>query len=165
MNNKLKIAQEELNWFFWQGESDCGIHSNYATLFSALLYAMSATEAEVVDIQSYTQMAISEASSHRTLGAISKYRKILKKYQSISASAKVILEKYYEERQFHPEMQDFGPGINLIPHTQLGREMEKQFLQNPSDKLIKHFKSVKKGLKKQVHQLYLSALQEYAEVI
>lgn len=156
-------AEEDLAWFFWESEAAMGAHSNYGNLFEHMRYATGRNN-------EFNASAFAEAMSRPTeiydlIQATGRARRILKNYQKLSTRHKVILEKYFEERQYNSEMAaGFGPGIGLVPMTMLGREMEKLTLQYPPAKLIRHFQSIKKPLKRQVQEIYQEAVACYVQI-
>ena len=160
----MKNNISDLEWYFWYGEAECGVHSNYTSLFSALLY--STKEDESIDLQCFNDYSNSSQSTvHYTMAAVNRYRTIHHKYCQLSSKSKIILEKYYEEAQYsHPYLQKFGPGVALIPYTKIGENMSKLLLKEPSTNFVKYLEKNVTTVKKQVTKLFNTALQEYQEI-
>lgn len=162
-----KSAISDLEWFFWQCESDLGIQSTYSSFIQACKY--STRHQDEVDLRAFVELCTTETTGYDILQATRKNRRILKNYQQLPSNHKVILEAYYQDRQYDQAItKDFGQGIGLIPYTEAGKALSKIALQNPdspNDLLRKQYEAKKGALKKQTKALYEQALDAYIDIL
>lgn len=161
--SELNSAQRDLDWFFRQGESDCGVKSNFDALIRALKFSTSHQDETAED------QLINSIDKQRSFQSIMdgthRYRRVLSSYQKISKTAKVILENFYYEKQFDTSVElFFGAGISLIPMTNTFKKLESKI--NTLDDLknfILHDRRRMNKIKTEITTLYFSAVKEYSE--
>jgi len=158
-------AISELEWLFYQSDSEMGFHSTMAAFILASKY--STKHQDEVDLQSFIELSKNTTTAYDILAATGKNRNILRNYQQLSARNKVILEAYYEEKQYDSELaKEFGPGVGVIPLTKLGKKLQKNLLAfDSTDKIKKEFRSIKHGLQKEVTRLHNEAITAYVEIM
>jgi len=157
-------AIRDLEFLFCEAEASMGVKSTY----SAFIYAckFSTKHQEEVDIQSFSTMSSNTTTAYDIIAAAGKNRKVLKNYQQLSSKHKIILEAYYEERQYSsPDLKGFGHGVGLIPYTSIGKEFNKLLIMYPSKTFNKEFAQSKLKLQREVEKLYNDAVDAYAKIL
>lgn len=159
--DKLKKAKEEVDWFFYQGEASCGVQSNFNALIRALKNSTSHQEESAED--QLVSLIDKQRDFQSIMDSTSKYRKILSKYQKLSTRSKVILESFYDEKQYDISVElFFGAGIGLIPYTDTFQKIKDKI--NSLDKLknfIIHDRRRMHKIKKEIMQMFQAAINEY----
>ena len=164
------ISREEhikdLQWYFFESESACGISSTYSAFIAACKYSTS--HQDEIDLKAFSEMCVNTTTAYDILAATRKNRRILNVYQGLSSKDKIVLEAYYQERKYDLAVSsDFGPGVGLIPYTAIGQKMSRIALQNYEGsnlELRRMYTKNKEALKKQVDQLWSRAIDNYIEL-
>lgn len=165
---ELMAAQRDLNWFFYQGESDCGVKSNFDALIRALKFSTTHQDESAED--QLISLVDKQRDFQSVMDSTKKYRKIFSIYRQLSKSSKVILENFYYEKQFDTSVElFFGGGISLIPMTPTFKKMQNiQFAKkiNNLDELKNHIIHDRRRMtkiKNEITELYFSAVSEFNE--
>lgn len=166
MRNNAENCIKDLEWFFWESDSAMGVQSTYSAFIQACKY--STKHQDEVDLKAFVAMCVNETTGFDILQATRKNRRILKVYQQLSSRHKVILESYYQDRQYDQAIaKDFGQGIGLIPLTEAGKALNRIHLQSPdtsNQALRKAYQAKRNALKKQAQALYQEAVNAYIEI-
>lgn len=159
---ELKQSQKELDWFFYEGESSCGLTSNH----EALMFQM-AGSIGVSDItEQFVEYIDKKRSQEQIFRSVSKYRKINNKFNKLPVITQRTLELFYYEQQFDRSLEGhFGPGLKLVPHTKAFNDLPKQWQNHEKLKYcLIHQRKLIDRMKKEVKELYLQSLKQYSEV-
>lgn len=154
---------KDLEWFFWECDSAMGISSTYSAFIAACKF--STKHQDEVDLVAFTEMCQNTTTAYDVLAATRKNRRILGNYQQLSAKHKMVLEAYYDERQYESEeAKSFGKGIGLVPYTSIGETFNRLLLLEPGKNFAQQFKAAKNQLRKEVDQLINEAVDAYVEI-
>lgn len=158
---ELTAAQRDLNWFFYQGESDCGVRSNFDALIRALKF--STTHQDETAEDQLIALVDKQRDFQSVMDSTKKYRRILSTYQKLSSTSKVILENFYYEKQFDTSVElFFGGGISLIPMTSTFKKLEKKVTSlDDLRNFIIHDRRRMTKIKNEIIELYFSAVSEF----
>jgi hypothetical protein len=161
----FRSAKEDLDWFFHRGESECGVQSNFNALIRALKFSTTHQEESAEDqLISMIDGRSREKDLQSIMDGTRKYRKILARYQKLSIKSQFILQNFYYEKQYDISVElFFGAGINLIPHTATFQKIKNKVdnldqLKN----LIIHDRRRMQKIKKEIAEMFLTALAEYS---
>ena len=157
---ELKGAQEDLDWLFQHGEAALGVKSNFDALISAKLCHAAYEEANAEDqlLEFIDNKRDKELTKQSILNNTTKYRSIYCIYTQMSKVSQNILEHFYYEKQYGKEIeQSFGAGIGLIPFTKTFDKLKINNVNSIND-------STKQKLRKEIKNLYVFALEEYARI-
>lgn len=165
--NKLERAQRELDWFFHEGDSACGIKSNFDSFIRACKTSASHEETDAEDqLVSYIDNKYNKTFDNIMHGA-GKYSTIDRRFRKLSYHAQRVLQTFYYEKQYDKSVEQFfGKGIELVrlspSFSTLKSDVEslKKFICNKKKK-----KEILAQIKREVRDMYLSSLEEYARVI
>lgn len=165
--DKLKKAKEDLDWFFYQGESQCGVQSNFNALIRALKNSTTHQEESAED-QLISMIdgrgPFRQRDFQSIMDSTSKYRKVLSRYQKLSSHSKLILELFYYEKQYDISVElFFGAGITLIPQTKTFQKI-KDKIDNLDElkNFIIHDRRRMQKIKKEIIEMFLTVLNEYS---
>lgn len=163
-NPKLEKAKKELFWFFNEAEAAMGVKSNFDAFIQACKYSMS--HQDEFDKTAFSEMLMSQTTQNSILVATGRERKILKAYSKLSSKQKIVLEAYYEERNFNSALaKSFGPGIGLIPFTKTGQTFSKVLLREPGEAFVREFKKNVIKVQKDVSALYEDAVIAFSNAL
>ena len=162
MKTSTSKYEKDLQWLFYESESSFGIKSNFDTFIQACKYSMSHQSVE--DTKSFVEMLESSTSTMDILDAVRKERKIMSVYSQLDSKYQQIFEAYYEQRQYSDALKDFGPGAGCIPFTNTGKHLTRLFLSNPTSFNVKQYNDAKVKLRKEVDQLFTTALAVYVDI-
>lgn len=150
-------AKKDLDWFFNEAEAAMGVKSNFDAFIQACKYSTS--HQDEVDNKAFAEMLEVQTSQNSIFASAGKYNKIFNIYFKLSPKQKVILEAYYEARQFNSDLaKSFGPGIGLIPFTKTGQTFSKMLLRSSGEVFTREFKKNLLKLQREVETLYNDAL-------
>lgn len=162
---ELKKVHQELSWLYQEGESNCGIQSNFNAMIKAL--KTSATHQETSAEDQLNALIDHQHSFDHILRSTSKWKKIMNKFQSLSPHSKNTLEYFFYEKQYDVSVEMFfGQGAALIPYTATFQEkfIDKIVDLNQLKYHIIHDSRRMKKIKSEIAELYISALQEYSQI-
>lgn len=154
---------KDLEWLFWQSESAMNIKSNFDVFARAYIY--STNDQDEIDPKAFADMLQSNTASS-IFDSTEKEREIIKSYCKLSSKHKIVLEAFYEEKQYSLFItEQFGPGVGLIPFTKLGKKISKSILRDPNKSFTTEFETIKEDLQEEVKSLYNEAHSAFAKII
>lgn len=161
----LTKVKKDLDWFFYQGEADCGVKSNFNALIRALKFSTTHQEESAED--QLVSMIDKQRDFQSIIDSTSKYRKILSKYQKLSSHSKLVLEAFYYEKQYDISVElFFGAGITLIPQTKTFLKLNSTIKEKVTNldqlkNFILHDRRRMNKIKKEITEMFIDALTEF----
>lgn len=162
---ELLKSHKELCWLYQEGESSCGVKSNFNSMIRALK-----TSASHQDETAEDQLC-ALIDHQRSLTDIFKssrqWRNIIYSLEVLPSKSKAIIEYFFYEKQFDPSVEMFfGQGIALITLTPTFKSKFSTTITNLNQLKhhIIHDQRRMLKIKKEISELYLQALTDYNSI-
>jgi hypothetical protein len=168
---KRSTHHDDLEWLFWDCESEMGYKSNFNSLILASKYGTKRTRIEDGELVNGAQedlfnedTLIDAIDTRRAIGrmaAASKNRRVMAIYCALPARAKAVLEAYYEPRQHPPEVREVFGGLAGVLHLTRTAQGIKRFTPAWVASAILRKDPVVRQLQQEAFSLYQAALAAY----
>lgn len=158
----LKLAHDDLQYYFQYSDAECGIPSNYSALRFAVLNDISLYSAE----EQFLDYIDKPRNERQISKSINRNRAIHQKFIKLSFRDQQIASLFNYEQVFDRSLEaHFGAGIKLIPFAPSFQKLPEQWrdLHKLQYCLIHHRKLIDK-IKQETHELYLSVLEKYVQI-
>jgi hypothetical protein len=168
---KRSTHHDDLEWLFWDCESEMGFRSNFNSLILASKYGTKRTRIEDGELVNGVQedlfnedTLIDAIDTRRALGrmaAAAKNRRVMAIYCALPPRAKAVLEAYYEPRQYPPEVREVFGGLAGVLHLTRTAQGIKRFTPAWVASAILRKDPVVRQLQQEASSLYHAALAAY----
>ncbi|WP_437489430.1 hypothetical protein WME75_10685 [Sorangium sp. So ce1014] len=168
---KRSTHHDDLEWLFWDCESQMGFKSNFNSLILASKYGTKRTRIEDGELVNGIQedlfnedTLIDALDTRRALGrmaAASKNRRVMVIYCALPPRAKAVLEAYYEPRRYPPEVREVFGGLAGVLHLTRTAQGIKRFSPAWVASAIVRKDPIVRQLQQEASSLYQGALAAY----
>ena len=165
--------RDDLEWLFWECESQMGLKSNFNSLILASKYGSKRIRIDDGEIINGVQedlfnedTLIDAIDTRRALGrlaATKKNRKVMLAFSRLNARHQRILSAFYEPKQFPPDVRRvFGELAGVVPLTATALSREEFDMDWLSLAILKKNPSISQ-MQREASEIFGEALRSFAK--